>query len=82
MMIAMIGYPDIRVPDVIESEDSLRARRAFTNTDAKEEDVESGRRKEMSTKQTKKEEPTNASPGDTITGQEGPEELERRHVPG
>ncbi|KAJ1154988.1 hypothetical protein NDU88_007726 [Pleurodeles waltl] len=68
MMIAMIGNPDIRVPDVIENEDRLHARRAFTNTDAEEGDTESGRRKETSTKQTKKEEPTNASPGDTITG--------------
>ncbi|KAJ1207464.1 hypothetical protein NDU88_002855 [Pleurodeles waltl] len=80
--IAMTGNPDIRVPDAIEREDGLRARCTFTNTDAEEGEAENGRRRETSTTQTKKGEPTETDPGDTITGEEGPEELKRRHIPG
>ncbi|KAJ1113269.1 hypothetical protein NDU88_001523 [Pleurodeles waltl] len=79
--IAMTGNPDIRVPDAIEREDGLRALRVFTNTDAEEGDAENVRRRETSTTQTKKGESTETHPGDTITGHEGPEELERCHVP-
>ncbi|KAJ1217783.1 hypothetical protein NDU88_005373 [Pleurodeles waltl] len=80
--IAMTGNPDIRVPDAREREEGLHVWHAFTKTDAEEGDAENGRRRETSTTQTKKEEPTETHPGDTIMGQEGPEELERRHVPG
>ncbi|KAJ1192999.1 hypothetical protein NDU88_002305 [Pleurodeles waltl] len=64
--IAMTGNPHIRVPDTTEREDGLRMRRAFIKADAEEGDGENGRRRETSTTQTKKEEPTKTHPGDTI----------------
>ncbi|KAJ1201996.1 hypothetical protein NDU88_005800 [Pleurodeles waltl] len=68
--IAMPGNPDIRVPEEVEKED------------AKEEEAEHGGRAEKRPDQPQEEEPKNASPGETPKGREGPEEPERRHVPG
>ncbi|KAJ1218616.1 hypothetical protein NDU88_006194 [Pleurodeles waltl] len=85
--IAITGNPDIRVPDIIEGDDGLRARSALTTEDAEKEDAEEGDaekggRTRKPPGRTQEEEQKDTSPGDTSTGQEGPEECERRHVPG
>ncbi|KAJ1138976.1 hypothetical protein NDU88_005355 [Pleurodeles waltl] len=74
--------PDIRVPDVIESEDGLHAARTFKNRDSEEGAAKSGDREETPTTRKMEEEAPNTSPRDTVTGQGGPEELEHRLVPG
>ncbi|KAJ1126998.1 hypothetical protein NDU88_005404 [Pleurodeles waltl] len=84
--IAVTGNPDIRVPDVLEGDDGLRARNALTTEDAEKEDAEEGDaekggRTRKPPGRTKEEEQKDTSPGDNSTGQEGPEERERRHVP-
>ncbi|KAJ1120106.1 hypothetical protein NDU88_008281 [Pleurodeles waltl] len=85
--IAITGNPDIRVPDEVEREDGLRASGAFTKEDAEKEDAEEGDaedggRTEKAPEQAQEKEQKDASPGDNPKGQEGPEEHERRHVPG
>ncbi|KAJ1214671.1 hypothetical protein NDU88_002289 [Pleurodeles waltl] len=80
--IAETGNPDIRVPDNVKRDNGLHARRALTTRDAEEGDAEGGERKETVLEQTPTEEQMNIGQEDTAAGQDGPEELERRHVPG
>ncbi|KAJ1122517.1 hypothetical protein NDU88_001003 [Pleurodeles waltl] len=67
--IAEAGNPGIRVPDRVKR-------------DAEEERREGCKRREVIHGRTPGEEQTNAGQDNTTTGQEGPKELERRHVPG
>ncbi|KAJ1140621.1 hypothetical protein NDU88_006970 [Pleurodeles waltl] len=72
-----------RVPDGIKKEDGLRARSALRREDAKEEaEAERGAGAEKRPDHTEEAEQPEANPGDKPKGREGPEEPERRHVPG
>ncbi|KAJ1110094.1 hypothetical protein NDU88_007449 [Pleurodeles waltl] len=84
---AVTGNPDIRVPEVIEIDNGIHARRSLITEDeegedAKEEDAEKRGRMPNPSRRTQEEEQKKPSPGDTTTGKEGQEERELRHVPG
>ncbi|KAJ1214852.1 hypothetical protein NDU88_002463 [Pleurodeles waltl] len=80
--IAEAGNPDIRVRDSVKREDGLRARRTFKTRDAEEGRRQRGERREVVHGQTPAEEQKSTGQDDTAPGQDGPKELERRHVPG
>ncbi|KAJ1114744.1 hypothetical protein NDU88_002975 [Pleurodeles waltl] len=80
--IAIPGNPDIRVREEVEREDGLRARGALPKEDAKEGEAELGGRIEKAPNRAQEEEQKDTSLGDNPKGREGPEERERRHVPG
>ncbi|KAJ1206583.1 hypothetical protein NDU88_001986 [Pleurodeles waltl] len=80
--ISETGNPDIRVPDSVKRDDGLRARSALTARNAEEGDTGGGRREETVHEQMLKEEQKKTGQEDIVTGQDGPEELERRHVSG
>ncbi|KAJ1182039.1 hypothetical protein NDU88_007235 [Pleurodeles waltl] len=62
-------------------DDGLRALRPLKTRDADVGGTEGGKRKETVYEETPTEEQTTTGPDDTATRQEGPKELERRHVP-
>ncbi|KAJ1142036.1 hypothetical protein NDU88_008364 [Pleurodeles waltl] len=80
--ITIPGNPDIRVSDGIERKDRLRARIASGKEDAKEEGAERGGGTEERPDHKQEEEQKEASSEDNPKGREGPEEPERRHIPG
>ncbi|KAJ1104080.1 hypothetical protein NDU88_001495 [Pleurodeles waltl] len=81
--IAIPENPDIRVPNGIKREDALRACCTLRRKDHKEEgEAECGAGAEKRPDHTEEAEQAEASPGDKPKGREGPEEPERRHVPG
>ncbi|KAJ1215650.1 hypothetical protein NDU88_003258 [Pleurodeles waltl] len=80
-MITEAGNPDIRVPDSVKIDDGIRALRELKTRDADVGEMGRGKGKKTVHGQTPTEEQTNTDPEDTAMGQEGPKELERRHVP-
>ncbi|KAJ1148578.1 hypothetical protein NDU88_001406 [Pleurodeles waltl] len=80
--ITIPGNPDIRVSDGIERKDGLRPRGALGREDAKEEGAERRGDTEERFDRKQEEEQKEASSEDNPKGREGPEEPERRHVPG
>ncbi|KAJ1125321.1 hypothetical protein NDU88_003753 [Pleurodeles waltl] len=80
--IAEAANPDIRVPDSVKTDDGLRPLRALKTRDADVGEMEGGERKETVHEETPTKEQTDTGTEDTATGQEGPKELEHRHVPG
>ncbi|KAJ1088199.1 hypothetical protein NDU88_001358 [Pleurodeles waltl] len=79
--IAEAGNPEIRVPDRLKREDGLRERRTLETGDAKEGEERGDERREVDGRRTPVEVRTSTGLEDTATGQDGPKERERRHVP-
>ncbi|KAJ1163803.1 hypothetical protein NDU88_004255 [Pleurodeles waltl] len=79
---AIPGNSDIRVSEEMEIKDGLRARGASEKEDAKEKRTGRGGDLEKRPDHEPEEERTETHSEDNPKGRDGPEEPERRHVPG